>query len=204
MPTTFMHNGKHQAGEETHRRQQRIFELRRDNVSFPQIAQRLAVEENRPNPYTQGYIYKLYKRGLKEIIFEDVDAVRKMELARLDEMQNYIVQVLGSFQPLVNRGLIVVDYMEDEHGNVVKDEDGNPIPVKLQDVSVKLNAINTGIKIMERRARILGLDAPTKIAATNPAGDKEASLVQYYLPENGRDNGDNIIDVTPEIESDES
>jgi hypothetical protein len=201
VPTDYNHNGLHSAGEETHRRQQRIFELRRSNVSFPQIAQLIAKEENRPNPYTQGYIYKLYKRGLKQIIFEDVDAVRKMELARLDEMQNYIQQVLGGFQPLVNRGTIVVDYLEDEHGNPVLDEEGNPIPVKLQDVSVKLNAINAAMKIMERRARILGLDAPTKIAATNPAGDKEASLVQYYLPENGRDQP--FIDVTPDPEPEE-
>lgn len=202
MPITYMHNGKHQAGEETYRLQQRIFELRRDNVSFPKIAAQLGPEFGKPEGFTQGWIYKLYKRALKNIIYEDVESVRKMELARLDELQHYIMQVLQGFQPLVNRGTIVVDFMEDEHGNMLKDEEGNPIPIKLQDVSVKLNAVNVAIKLMERRARILGLDAPTKTALTNPTGDKEASLVQYYLPENGRDL--EAIDVTPEPEAGES
>jgi hypothetical protein len=198
LPTYHVANGKHQAGEETHRLQQRIFELRRDNVSFPQIAQRLGPEFGKPEGFTQGWIYKLYKRALKNIIYEDVENVRKMELARLDEMQNYIMQVLQGFQPLVNRGQIVTDFLEDEHGNAVKDEDGNLIPVKLQDVSVKLNAVNVAIKLMERRSRILGLDAPTKTSLTNPAGDKEASLISYYLPENGRDPLLDAIDVIPE------
>lgn len=36
-------------------------------------------------------------------------------------------------------------------------------------------AIDRALKIMERRARLLGLDAPVKVAPTNPAGDKPYS-----------------------------
>lgn len=174
MPTDLNHNGRHAAGEETHRRQQRIFELRRSHTSFPDIGEIIAREEGRDRPYSQGYIYKLYKRGLKQIIMEDVTEVRKMELARLDELQNEVLKVLHGFTPLVNKGQVVRDFLEDENGNLVLDEEGNPIPVKLQDLSVKLAAVNAAVKLMERRARLLGLDAPTKVAATDPTGEKEA------------------------------
>jgi hypothetical protein len=43
------------------------------------------------------------------------------------------------------------------------------------------------VKVAERRAKLLGLDMPTKISATDPSGEKEASFVQFYLPANGRD-----------------
>jgi hypothetical protein len=187
VPTTLLATGKHQAGEETHRLQQRIFELRRSNVSFPQIAIQLGPEFGRPEGFTQGWIYKLYKRALKEIVVEDVQAVRKMELARLDMLQEHVIRVLEGFSPLVNRGEIVRDFLEDEHGNLILNDQGEPIPVKLQDLSVKLNAVTVAVRLMERRAKLLGLDAPTKTALTDPTGEKEMTLVQYYLPENGRD-----------------
>ena len=38
-------------------------------------------------------------------------------------------------------------------------------------------AADVVLKIMERRARLIGLDAPTKIAATNPDGTMEAAAV---------------------------
>jgi hypothetical protein len=34
-------------------------------------------------------------------------------------------------------------------------------------------AVNTALRIMDRRARYLGIDAPTKIAPTNPEGNAE-------------------------------
>ena len=41
-------------------------------------------------------------------------------------------------------------------------------------------AVATCLRIMERRARILGLDAPTKIAPTNPEGDGPAVIRVVY------------------------
>lgn len=36
-----------------------------------------------------------------------------------------------------------------------------------------LGAIDKALKIMERRAKLLGLDKPSKIAPTNPEGDEQ-------------------------------
>lgn len=49
-------------------------------------------------------------------------------------------------------------------------------------------ALESCLKIMERRAKLLGLDKPTKVAATDPSGENEAAppAVQVYMPDNGR------------------
>jgi len=39
-------------------------------------------------------------------------------------------------------------------------------------VSGDIPSIHAVLKIMERRAKLLGLDAPTKVAPTNPQGDR--------------------------------
>jgi transcriptional regulator len=46
------------------------------------------------------------------------------------------------------------------------------------------NAVKSCLNIMERRAKLLGLDKPSKIAHTDPAGEQE--VVTFYLPDNGR------------------
>jgi hypothetical protein len=43
-------------------------------------------------------------------------------------------------------------------------------------VSGDSSAINSALKIMERRARLLGLDAPTKVAPTTPDGEAAYNL----------------------------
>lgn len=45
-----------------------------------------------------------------------------------------------------------------------------------------VNAVDRALKIMERRARLLGLDAPTKLASTNPAGDEERPPYAFPVP----------------------
>lgn len=54
-----------------------------------------------------------------------------------------------------------------------------------------LGVVDRILRIMERRAKLLGLDAPTKVAQTDPTGEHEAELVQVlvYMPDNQRDPG---------------
>lgn len=58
-------------------------------------------------------------------------------------------------------------------------------------VKGNVTALEACLKIMERRAKLLGLDKPVKTAATDPTGEKEATpaqiVTQYQLPSNGRD-----------------
>lgn len=46
-----------------------------------------------------------------------------------------------------------------------------------------LAAVDRVLKIMERRAKLLGLDAPVKVARTNPAGaEDEGDGTRYIVP----------------------
>jgi transcriptional regulator len=49
------------------------------------------------------------------------------------------------------------------------------------------DAVETCLKVMERRAKLLGIDKPAKVANTDPSGEREVASVQVYLPANSRD-----------------
>jgi len=86
------------------------------------------------------------ERALVATVTEPAAEVRQMELARLDEMYRAALAVLERRHFAVSHGKIVY------HGVTPLEDDG---PV--------LQAIDRMIRIMERRAKLLGLDAPTKV-----------------------------------------
>ncbi len=154
--------------EEVNELKRVIMSMRRVGWSFPKIA----VELNR----TQAYIYKLYKKGLRDIIREDVEDVRTMELERLDRLYLEAARLYNSAHPLVSGGSVVRDVLEDEDGNIRLREDGTPITVRLQDLSAKFTSMDKMLKIMERRASLLGLDAPKRKEVTGANGKP----IEYY------------------------
>lgn len=93
------------------------------------------------------YVREILERGYEERIYPKVDEARTMELERLDELQQAAWAVLERHHLTVS------------HGRIVRDEDGQAI---LDDGPV-LNAIDRLLRVAERRARMLGLDAPTKV-----------------------------------------
>lgn len=166
--------------EATKHVQNQILELKRDGLSFIQIGRQLN--------YSDTYVKKLYRQALKAIIVDNVEDVRKMELMKLEALEREVIAVLRSFHPVVNSGSVVRDVVDGEDGKPMIDPTtGNPVTVRLQDQGPKLAAIDRAVRIMERRAKLLGIDMPTKVAQTDPTGEKEASYVQFYLPSNGRD-----------------
>ena len=164
-----------------------VLQRRTEGKSFPAIAREL--------DRTQGYIYKVYKKALREIIKEPAEQVIKMENRKLDLLEQIAFEMIQKEFPLVSGGGVVRDVLEDANGKPVLDEDGNPVQVKLTDIGPRLAVLNALLKIQERRARLNGLDKPVKTALTNPEGDGEASWARFYLPHNGRED---ITDVTPE------
>jgi len=166
--------------EDTRRLQARILDMYRDTPNFAYIARQL--------DYSETYIKKMYKKALKLIIVDSVENLRKVEVARLDRLHAKTMELLDEKILLVNSGKVVRDVVEGPDGKVMLDEDGNPILKRLHDKLAALNVVDRVLKIQERRAKLLGLDMPTKTALTDPTGEKEAApLVQFYLPSNGRD-----------------
>lgn len=156
-----------------------ILERRKQNVSFPQIAQEL--------DRTQGYVYKMYKKAIRDVLDRPVKEVVAIESAKLNDMENRIRELASRKYYLTNNGMVVRDTLETEDGNPVFDEEGNPVFVKMEDVVPLLQLMDRQLKVMERRAKLLGLDKPSKTALTNPNGDREAEGTVFYLPSNGRD-----------------
>lgn len=49
-----------------------------------------------------------------------------------------------------------------------------------------LHALAVFLRLSERRSRLLGLDAPSKLAPTDPNGNPLQGAVMIYVPDNGR------------------
>jgi hypothetical protein len=92
-------------------------------------------------------VREILEKGYDERIYPKVDEARTMELERLDEMQHAAWQVLERHHITVS------------HGKVVRDDDGETI---LDDGPV-LRAIDSLLRVSDRRAKLLGLDAPTRV-----------------------------------------
>jgi transcriptional regulator len=103
---------------------------------------------------TQAYIYQLYSRAIKAVIREDAQACIEIESLRMDKMLQ---------APM--RAIEVYATQAREEKN---DEKATPIPFE---------AIDTVLKISERRAKLFGLDKPVKHALTDPEGKSSQEVL---------------------------
>lgn len=90
--------------------------------------------------------YNDIKRALAAATTEPVEEMRQIELARLDVLWQKAMMVLARQHLSVSNGRVV-------------HLDGTPVP----DDAPVLQAIDRLLKIQERRARLLGLDAPRQV-----------------------------------------
>lgn len=171
--------------EATVRLQETILGLRRDGVSFEEIARRLDLSAQ--------YVGKLYRQAIASIKIEGAEEAKRLDLLRLDRAIMEAMRLITTNTPLIHGGVQVRVAVEDEDGRPMKDaaNHNKTVTRALADESVRLQATAQLTKLMERRARLLGLDAPTKTALTDPTGTKAApGGVMFYIPSNGRDTDD--------------
>lgn len=136
-------------------------------------------------------VHGVISRALITLVKEPGEELLAIELARCDALLSEAMSVVKAFHPLVQGGEVVRTVVEDERGKALRDPStGSLITVAVEDKAPKLAAINTALRVMERRAKLLGLDRPTKVAATDPSGSPAAPLVQFYIPSNRRDVAD--------------
>lgn len=133
-------------------------------------------------------VHGVITRCLTSMVKAPAEELLALELARCDELLEQALDTVHAFHPLTSSGRVVRAVVEDVHGNPVLDEaTGQPVTQTLEDKAPKLAAINTALRVMKRRAELLGLDMPTKISTTDPTGKEALSSVIFYLPNNGRD-----------------
>lgn len=126
--------------------QRLCYELRLRGLSIRQIA-----DETGMTPST---VHRRIQCEIRETIQPLADEVRQLELDRLDRLQQIALGVMGADHPLVSDGRVVHAVMPD----------GTKVP--LQDHGPVLAAMDRFLKIQDRRAKYLGLDAATKVDAT--------------------------------------
>lgn len=136
-------NGKYSKDPETAARDAEACRLRARALSYAEIAKQLGYVD-------EGHAYQAVKRALLATVAEPAEEVRKHELQRLDNLYKLALQIAERAHVVVSQGRVV--YLGDS---------------PLEDDGPALQAVDRLLKIQERRARLLGLDAPVKHEVRN-------------------------------------
>jgi len=127
-------------------RRAKVLARRTEHIPYEQIAAELGI--------TSAVARKDYERALEALKLEQ-DGHARFNVAR--QLETLDVAERAAWAVLRK------DHIHVQHGKIVRHEDGSPV---LDDAPV-LNAIDRILKISERRARLLGLDAPAKIEVSD-------------------------------------
>lgn len=150
---------------QTLERDGRALALRKQHLTYDQIAEQLGLS-------SKSAAYAAVQRALARVPYEAADEVRQIENERLEQMARRTLAVMVGTHVRLSGGEIV----RDEHGNPLTD----PMPV--------LKAVDSMLKIMERRARLLGLDAPVDVnMITSTQVDIEIARLSAELLSKGLD-----------------
>lgn len=123
-------------------RDQRAASLKLAGLTYDAIAQELDI--------SLTTAYEAVERAMKAIPFEDADSLRKIELAHLDKAQAKTLKILDARHVAISAS-----------GKVAYTDSGEEV----LDDTVALKAVDSLVKVQTRRAKLLGLDAPTKSVA---------------------------------------
>lgn len=139
-------------------RRARAVELRKTGKTFEQIGAELGV--------TKQAAHGLVKAELADLMAkrtEGAEEIIALEIQRLDAM-------LEAIWPRIMGEALLAKIRDD---NAELGEKIAALEEKLPDIGVRQDgAILNALRIMARRSALLGLDAPKKVAPTNPDGDE--------------------------------
>lgn len=134
-------------------RQAKALELRKAGWVYEKIATELGY-------YNAMSACRSIQACLRRMCKDDVEDVKIIELERLDRLHKAVWQQALGFEEVlmpvaqaVDEGLVPADTPLDTPVKILR-------PITIED---QARAIEKCIRIMERRSRLLGLDAPTKV-----------------------------------------
>lgn len=133
-------NGRYVPSVEAALRDAQAVALRRDGVSYANIAAELGYP-------SAGNAYNGIQRALLSIVKEAGEELVQLELERLDMMWRTVLKVLRR------------KHLTVQNGRVVTTDDGEPV---IDDAPV-LAAVDRLLRIMERRAAYTGVDKAKKV-----------------------------------------
>jgi hypothetical protein len=125
----------------TREKDARALDLRRRGMTYPQIATELGHK-------SVSTSYEAVQRAMADVARDAAEEVRALEADRLDELTR-----------VLHRVLLTKHYSVSASGKVARHPvTGTPI----EDDGPVIQAVNGLIRVSERRARLLGLDAPQR------------------------------------------
>lgn len=167
-------------------RRAKMLTLRLEGLTLEQIGERMGV--GKPT------VSRVISNALTANTREPTEELLTLELGRCDVLLNEAMQTIKAFHPLVSAGRVVSAPMLNDQGEPIRNPGTDDVITQvLEDKAPKLAAIATAIRVMERRAKLLGLDAATKlqqdVTVTTDApeqdlkklNDNDLSLYGYLL-----------------------
>jgi hypothetical protein len=134
-------------------------------------------------------------RAIAEVPTEAVEQAKHLDLERIDRLIAAAWEVLERKHVTVSQGRIVGRFAgfakDPDTGETVRNADGEPMPVydELEDDAPVLNAIDRLEKLIARRGKILGYEAPARSrieVITEDAVDAELRRLEQEIAERER------------------
>lgn len=136
-------------------RRAEMLELRISGLTLEQIGTRMGVGK--------GTVSRVISNALTAQTREPCEELLTLELARLDSLYAEALKAVRSFTPVLHNGRVVQIPIIDTNGDTIKHpETGQPLTCIAQDRQPVLAGIACAVRIAERRAKLLGLDAPIR------------------------------------------
>ena len=158
-------------------RRAEVLRLRLDGLTLSQIGDRLGIRADG--------VHDIITRALRSMTKEPAEELLNLELARLDSLYAEAMNSVRAFTPVLHNGRVVQIPVIDGNGQTVKDPDtGQPLTCIAQDRQPVLAGIACAVRLLERRAKLLGLDAPVRTQAQlTVTDDTESDLGRLSFEE---------------------
>lgn len=154
-------NGRFTRTAATVKRDAEAASLRARGYSFQRIADELGFA-------SKGKAHEAVQRAYADIPGEDVREAKRLDLERIDRLIEQAWDIMLRSHVAVSQGRVVgkqVGWQRDpETDEVLRDGDGAPLPLyeDVLDDGPRDKAVNTINRLLERRARMIGYDAPVQ------------------------------------------
>lgn len=109
---------------------------------------------------------EILHRQLAAVIKPPREELLAVELLKCRQLFNTAMEAATSFHPLIQGGVAVYAHVYDAEGNRVFDGEGKPKIAVVEDKQPKLAGIAAALRVMERYAKLTGLDAAVKLDQT--------------------------------------
>lgn len=153
-------NGRYIRAADSRKRDHRAAELRGQGWSYQRIADELGFA-------SKGHACNAVMRAYAEIPSEASEHAKALDLERIDRLIEQAWAVMLRDHVTVSHGRVVgkqVGWQRDDDGQILRDGEGAPVPAyeDILDDGPALAAIREIRALLERRAKIIGYEAPAR------------------------------------------